>query len=333
MAVWQSLDLAELAREELGQFRYIELDISCRASTTIALPDFAGSSLRGALGHALRTISCRSQASERCGGCLVSPMCPYHLVFEAGEGEVHGKIQPKDIPRGYVLRVPFDHPRILSPGDVLRFSIVLVGRIASLVPYLVMALQQLGTDGIGKGRGKFQLDRVVQVSHYSAEENRVLYDQKQGTTSSWPGQPQAMDLAISPPYTKAMRLEFITPTRVKSQGQLASTLPFGVVARTVVRRMSLLNEIYNRVPTRMDLKRLIELADTVETINSDLRWLDWERYSNRQSARMKFGGVIGAVTYRGEALRVFQPWLRLSEVVHVGKNTTFGMGFIHTYWG
>jgi CRISPR/Cas system endoribonuclease Cas6 (RAMP superfamily) len=65
----------------------------------------------------------------------------------------------------------------------------------------------------------------------------------------------------------------------------------------------------------------------VETEESTLQWFDWKRYSNRQEMEMLMGGLVGGISYTG-ALTEFCPLLRLGEVVHVGKQTTFGLGKI-----
>ena len=81
----------------------------------------------------------------------------------------------------------------------------------------------------------------------------------------------------------------------------------------------------NRMVMGKDALRLVENARNVTIENSDLHWHDWERYSQRQQTRMKLGGVLGHVVYAGP-LRQFMPYLLLGEYVHVGKNTSFGLG-------
>jgi hypothetical protein len=66
-------------------------------------------------------------------------------------------------------------------------------------------------------------------------------------------------------------------------------------------------------------------ANDVHIVNMDLRWHDWERWSQRQQATMKLGGLVGHLHLEGD-LAPFAPLLRAAEVVHVGKGATFGLG-------
>src|SRR3954447_21370243 len=58
---------------------------------------------------------------------------------------------------------------------------------------------------------------------------------------------------------------------------------------------------------------------------ADLRWLDWERWSQRQSAAMKLGGLVGSLTLEGD-VSPFAPLLRAAEILHAGKGAVFGLG-------
>ena len=40
---------------------------------------------------------------------------------------------------------------------------------------------------------------------------------------------------------------------------------------------------------------------------------------------MKLGGLIGELSYVGD-LKPFLPFLKMTEVFHVGKGTSFGLG-------
>jgi hypothetical protein len=69
----------------------------------------------------------------------------------------------------------------------------------------------------------------------------------------------------------------------------------------------------------------IELAARVRTVEQDLKWFDWERYSSRQRTTMRLGGLVGRVTFEG-GLASFRPLFAAGEVAHAGKGTSFGLG-------
>jgi CRISPR-associated endoribonuclease Cas6 len=122
-----------------------------------------------------------------------------------------------------------------------------------------------------------------------------------------------------------LTLHFITPTRLVYAEALTPAPDFHILIRTLLRRLSNLAYFHCGAELDLDFHGLIAAAEQIETVDSELSWYDWERYSARQDARMKLGGVIGKVTYRGD-LRPFLPLLQLGEIVHVGKGTSFGLG-------
>ncbi|HEV2845681.1 MAG TPA: CRISPR system precrRNA processing endoribonuclease RAMP protein Cas6, partial [Thermoanaerobaculia bacterium] len=76
-----------------------------------------------------------------------------------------------------------------------------------------------------------------------------------------------------------------------------------------------------------DFRALLDRASQVRIAAADVRWHDWERWSQRQQTSMKLGGIVGRLVLAGE-LEAFSALLRAAEVVHVGKGTTFGLGRI-----
>ena len=56
-----------------------------------------------------------------------------------------------------------------------------------------------------------------------------------------------------------------------------------------------------------------------------LRWYDWQRYSNRQQQSMHLGGAIGD-WHLGDLAPEHARALHIGQWLHLGKNTTFGLG-------
>jgi CRISPR/Cas system endoribonuclease Cas6 (RAMP superfamily) len=120
-------------------------------------------------------------------------------------------------------------------------------------------------------------------------------------------------------------IEFATPTRIKFDGHLVEQPDFHHLVRPLLRRLSSLSYFHCDHKLDLDFRGLIERAQRVERVTSDLRWHDWERYSSRQQQHMSLGGFVGRAAYRGD-LREFLPLFAWGEVLHVGKAASFGLG-------
>jgi hypothetical protein len=127
-------------------------------------------------------------------------------------------------------------------------------------------------------------------------------------------------------HNSSLTLAFLTPTRIRMDGAAQLTLPFGVLVRSLLRRISMLCSAHGRSDLQADFRGLIERAASVKMVRSNLQWSDFERYSNRQGRKMNLGGFVGEVEYEGEAIEEFLPLIAAGEILHVGSNTTFGLG-------
>ena len=126
-------------------------------------------------------------------------------------------------------------------------------------------------------------------------------------------------------HSDLITIHYLTPTRITYEGQLHTAPEFHVIIRNLLRRLSNLAYFHCGGEFTLDFKGIIEKSKEIETRDGDVHWHDWERYSARQDTRMKMGGFIGKVEYRGQ-LAEFLPLLRLGERLHVGKGTGFGLG-------
>jgi len=288
------------------------------------MPRYAGSTLRGGFGQAFRKIVCTMGLVE-CQNCTLNSVCPYAYIFETSPPEDATQLRGySDVPRPFVID-PLDTHGDYQTGESLQFLLTLIGRAIDYLPYFLVSFRELGEIGIGRGRGRFQLTEVVAESGpgkgesvYSWEtqmvtnlDNVLDFQDIRQETIAWPAD--------------QLTVRFLTPTRVTYDGQLADELPFHVFIQRLMGRISALSYFHCGKSLQMDFKDFIAQATQVETAKSDLRWHDWTRYSTRQDERMKLGGLLGSITYAGE-LNPFLPFIALGQYVHVGKNSTFGLG-------
>jgi len=299
----------------LEKFYFSRFTFSVRCKTTILLPPYAGSTLRGGFGHAFRRIICAFKGKE-CTDCLLRGQCVYAYVFEtpiSADAQIMRKYTAA--PHPFILE-PFTNSRkSYQEGEDFSFGLTLIGRATDYLPYFIYAFEELGRIGIGnKGRGKYELREVAEESSKGdvLQKKRVIYsgDTKLLTQTNPPI--RLTDIVINHPSPPpVISISFITPTRIKYKNSLTKDLEFHVFFRSLLRRISLLS--YFHCNHRIDdsgFKDLIQRARDIKTVKRSLYWHDWERYSNRQETRMKMGGFMGEITY----------------YVHVGKASGFGLG-------
>ena len=315
-------------------FRVAKYRFELKALTKIRLPSYKGSTFRGAFGRMFRRICC-STREEECGGCLVKATCPYAYIFETQQdvgGALASACDPlnrglkikryRNLPRPFVLEPPLDPKEKIEEGEQFSFGLVLIGRGMDFLPYFLVTFKELGSTGIGRGRGEFLLESVSalfrdgrQAQVYSCQDQMVHNHDCSFTLVDFVDGKSAARCTI----------EFLTPARLRSEGSLGSQVDFHSFFSRLLERLQALSIFHCGGPVEVDHLALKQLARSVRTESSSLYFQDWTRYSSRQKTRMQLGGYKGQITYSGD-LAPFLPFLRMGQYVHVGKNTTFGLG-------
>ncbi|MEA2100976.1 MAG: CRISPR system precrRNA processing endoribonuclease RAMP protein Cas6, partial [Thermodesulfobacteriota bacterium] len=299
---------------------------SCKFNNTAILPEYKGSTFRGVLGHSLKKVVCTLKKQD-CKDCLLRSQCLYPRVFELSSWNNTDNTKTRVVspPHPYVIEPDDNSTKThFQKGDTFDFALLLFGDINKSLPYFIYAFDQVGNVGIGKRingkRAGFSLIKVI-------SDNKIVYDAQDTKIKDWD---YARDLALdtaSRPSETHLNLNLATPLRVKHENRLNADLPFHILIRTALRRISSLFEYYGQGEPVLDYPGLVQRAGAVETASSTLTWFDWKRYSNRQDRSMLMGGMTGDITYNGE-LGEYMEVLRLCELLHLGKQTTFGLGKI-----
>ena len=286
------------------------------------LPLYKGGVLRGGFGYTFGKLACHTGARD-CRGCDSKETCPYSYIFETSPiGDETGFSHYSEVPRPFVIESDESRRRSFSPGDPLQFNLILMGKAVDYLPYFIFCFDELGRRGLGRNRIRFRLE-AIRGFEFGKSRWVPLYDPESGSLSDQIPVTRADELHIETGDTLSM--EFLTPARIKYRGKYITHLEFHVMIRSLMRRISMIMAYHGDGAPELDINDLIARAQTIEVQKWDLKWQDWPRYSTRQRTEMKLGGLVGKVTYEGD-FEKFLPIIALGEQIHIGKNTTFGLG-------
>ena len=293
----------------------------CTWTSEALLPIYWGSALRGGLGRWLRKTCCVFR-NRKCDDCIVKSSCIYFFIFETENNKYSETVNAR--PHPIVLEPPLPVPSSTRQGDKFSFSIILIGKANDFLPHLVYSIIQMGKDGIGAktghGYGSFTVDTI-------SSDKTVLFD-KNGYDLKRPVSLHTLELSNSTIYPcKRLEVEFQTPFRVKYKGRFIDSIPFHILIRAALRRISSLEAAYGTGEPKLDYSNLVAGAKKIEVIDEQIHWQELPRFSSRQKCKMTLGGPVGRVIYEGN-IGPYLQFLSYCQPVHLGKQTFFGLGKI-----
>lgn len=300
--------------------RVCRLELLFTSEKTHRLAPFLGSTIRGAFGNTLKEMHCVKE-HDRCSACDIRTRCLYTYIFESGwYFSANGKAQ-SGVPQPYVFE-----PQVIlnreSGKSQLKLGLVLFGNSIEHLSTILDCLRIVGLRGIGKYRTSYILEKVTDVfsgqDPWNEDISQLIASPYIKTWQDY--QEQAFQLG----KVSRCQIHLITPLRVKTEGHFSNELKFSTIFKAIVRRTSLLNKYYSN-EEKEDVTELINLSSQIPSGTLNLHWQEMERYSRRQDQRMLLGGLVGLVECEGE-ITPFLPWLLLGEDIHIGKNTSFGLG-------
>ncbi len=293
--------------------------LDCQVENPIRLPEYAGSTLRGAFGHALKKTACMTRQTD-CKTCPLYRSCPYPAIFAPPPPAEHSLQKFSEIPVPFIVEPPQWGERHYQTGEMLSFGLVLIGRAHTQLPLILYAWQRALEHGIGKGDGNA---RLKNVSLIEAETEKSIYSAEEGQIKSHtPG----IAITNENKQTQSITLRIETPLRLQQNSR-----PMGPDELTgrdllvnLLRRVALISEFHAEQKLQLDFHSLGEAAHDISS-EKKLHWKDWTRYSSRQKQEMTLGGVVGDWSLAGN-LEPFNPLLQLGQWLHIGKNASFGLG-------
>jgi len=253
-------------------------------------PYFIGSQLRGALGYALKKVTCINP-SYTCEGCFAASNCLYYEFYEE---------------KNTFHRYRFDYELGI---DYYNFDFYLYDTATAKLPYLVSAFHMLLTQiGLGVEKKTFK-----NFDMFINDEN-CFKDGK---------------LTLPKDFTKKLfidnfcpniSLRFATPLRIKKENRFLRSDEIAmndIINSIYQRQMKLLSREYKKFPYPI----------IGEITKKELQYKELTRQSNRQKTTMNMGGLMGEIVIQGLNKECYEV-LKVGELIGVGKQTVFGLGKI-----
>jgi CRISPR-associated endoribonuclease Cas6 len=268
------------------KYHYIEVKINTNEKPSY----FIGSMIRGAMGYALKKVTCINP-SYKCEGCFTAKDCLYHKFYEE-KNSLHNYRYEIELGNG-----KFD------------FGLYLFNDTTQGLPYVLSALHKTLTEnGLTKNDYRFN-DFTMTVN------GQEVYDRK--TFKSLDIEPKVFKIDSFCPNVK---VKLLTPLRIKKQNRFL---------RDNVELEDILRSIYQREQELVYGKKafVLEYKPRSTATVKALQHKSLTRNSNRQRQSMKMDGIVGELAVMGideESYRL----LKLGEIIGVGKQTVMGLGRI-----
>jgi len=268
--------------------KYIKLSILVKSDTLP--PYFIGSQLRGALGYALKKVTCINP-SFKCDGCFAKENCLYYQFYEE-KNSFH--------------KYRFDFELGLK---YYNFDFYLFDDASNKLPYVVSAFYiMLTQNGLGKERETFKTFDMYVNDISCLKKGEINLPKEYIKTFQ-------IDRVC-----RDITLKFVTPLRIKRENKF--------VRDESVTLKDIVNSIYQRQMRLLDAgHKKFAYKIEGEIVSKNLHYKELTRHSNRQKMTMNLGGIMGEIKIENLNKESYEV-LKLGELLGAGKQTVFGLGKI-----
>ncbi|MED3660550.1 CRISPR system precrRNA processing endoribonuclease RAMP protein Cas6 [Ureibacillus sp. FSL K6-8385] len=304
-------------------FRMTVLKFAIEPMEEMVIPAYPAITIRGGLGYALKQKLCLFDVRTCREKCQCPEKCSYTLSFEDREGATTQAHPYIPYTRPYIIRVEKNYPSVIKNGELFEFQIYLFGNAVDDYMSYIGAIRRFGEIGFGKKHVPFII-RTVKSVEPGIE--RIIFEGDR--LLSEPAVLSFKNLLAIPEYRPfQLKLELVTPARVKHEGRYVKDLPFDLFVMNLIRRLNSILYFHHQYELDPEWEAFwIDASIDVDTVFSGWEYESFERFSTRQQQKMKLDGIIGEMVVEGDTLKELFPLLYAGQFLHIGKQAAFGFG-------
>lgn len=281
---------------------YLDLDVSFELSGKIPKNWNFASAFRGIFGRSLMKLNC-IQRNIDCSNCSLSS-CVYYQIFEKRDDYLTY--------RPYIIyQKKFEENRL---SILFRFF----GDFVANYNQLILALIHMENYFIKiKGeKHKFKINRIH-------SDDSIVYDKNTGEIYQAKTAKQEMPICNE---ELDILLQLQTPLRIKKNNSLMRDFDFRSFYTSIYKRLNYFNEHF--LNEKYELPKYDKNEPSI--LRAKTKWTDTNRFSQRQRQQMQFGGITGEIDINKITPSQYSV-LKFGEIIHAGRQTTFGLGKYKIY--
>ena len=298
--------------EQAFQIRYVKLHFEIQFLEDTRLPVNKVSAIRGGIGEMLLRANCIRD--RNCTSCDFESECIVRRTMYS-KFDVKPAFVTTGDSAGYVLECE-NYKEDFGVDDKLEFQLILFGKTIVYFSQFLQAVYHLGNAGIGKEHSRY---RLVSLRNTQGREmldgDSILMECYEVRTIN-----DYVEYRLKQSHTWEKRIRFKTPVTLKYQGKFQEKLELEAIMAAVFRRLYILDCFEG-----LDCGELFWQGDYPEVLEENSRKISVSRFSGRQDQKMTLWGVKGDMLL-SEFPQELLPVLLAGEIMHIGKNTSFGFG-------
>lgn len=297
------------------QIRYVKLHFTIEMLEDTVLPKYKASALRGGIGEMLLRANCvRDRDCEHCdfeSECMVQ-----RTMYSKFEKKPEFVTTGESV--GYVLECE-DYQEEFQAGECLNFQLILFGKTIVYFNQYMQALYALGMQGVGKYNSRFQIVSVTNTKKEPILEENNIYMKNYEIQKISDYVIYRMEQLKQNGLKNIVR--FKTPLTLKYQNEYLKEFHMKAIVNAVKRRLYML-ECFEGTDSGYYNKKYENIP---EILKQEHCFIGVPRFSNRQGEKMVLKGIEGEI-HLTEMEDEILMLLLAGELIHIGKNTSFGFG-------
>lgn len=292
----------------MNQLKILTLKFITRCKRDSKIHQHMGNTLRGALGNKLKQLYDEKLVDKNI----------YDYIFKNQTENVYaspfvyGKTNP------FILDCEYRKNETIKSGEKLVFNITLLGNAFNYGIYIIEAVKLMMIENISDNIDCFELESVDDYFTKKTFYTHNIYIDK---IEPW----FWSDTKNIKDNISKIKISFLEPVVLKSNGKLLSNLSFDDFFQAIIRRLILIFSAYEENEFVFDTDSFIIDSKKIITKQSILKFYNYNNYSRTVDGNYPRKGLLGFVEYEGN-LNKFLPYVNIGSLIHIGKGTTIGMG-------